>query len=75
MSEAGLDEWQSWRCSNDATKFCPPEGCPKDYGCARMKGWQTGEPSPRECQELKPLQPMRFTDGTPVFARVNGLEI
>ena len=36
----------SWRCKNGDFKFCPPEGCPKSYGCAREKGWKLGDPSP-----------------------------
>lgn len=54
----------SWRCSNDISKFCPPEGCPQkarnaggewfDYGCARDHGWLPGRPSPAECQGLIP---------------------
>ena len=46
MAEGGLDEWTSWRCGNDDTKFCPPEGCPQSYGCARERGWLPGMPTP-----------------------------
>ena len=47
---------QSWRCANNDNKFCPPEGCPKRYGCAREKGWKMGDESPRECQGLAPIK-------------------
>ncbi|MCP1757727.1 hypothetical protein ACVII1_001281 [Bradyrhizobium elkanii] len=46
MAEVGLDEWASWRCIHDSSKFCPPEGCPKSYGCARDDGWKPGLPTP-----------------------------
>lgn len=49
MPEAGLDEWESWKCARDTEKFCPPEGCPKNYGCARDHGWTPGMPSPDGC--------------------------
>lgn len=49
MPEGGLDEWTSWRCGNDASKFCPSEGCPKSYGCARDHGWLPGMPPPNGC--------------------------
>lgn len=42
-------DFQSWRCCHDDKKFCPPEGCPADYGCARLHGWKPGDPSPPEC--------------------------
>lgn len=29
--------------------FCPPEGCPKSYGCAREHGWLPEMPSPDGC--------------------------
>lgn len=48
-------DFQSWRCCNDNSKFCPPEGCPLAYGCARDHGWKPGDPSPRECQGLPAL--------------------
>jgi hypothetical protein len=56
------DAFESWHCKheNDQSKgflFCPPEGCPKHYGCARDHGWKPGDPSPRECQDLPPLSP------------------
>lgn len=43
---AGLD-YESWRCTSRDTfngvdgksVFCPPEGCSKEDGCARDKGW------------------------------------
>lgn len=56
----------AWRCCHDGSKFCPPEGCPKearnaagewvDYGCARKHGWKHGDPSPRECMGLLPVK-------------------
>lgn len=52
MPEAGLDEWTSWRCGNDNSKFCPPEGCPKHYGCAIEHGWRDGMPTPNGCLGL-----------------------
>lgn len=39
-------DFEAWRCKHDDNKFCPDEGCPKYYGCARMKGWQPGQPTP-----------------------------
>lgn len=46
-----------WRCGKHEWKFCPKEGCPKSYGCARDKGWKLGQPSPPECQGKKFTQP------------------
>jgi hypothetical protein len=40
-----------WICAND-TSFCPPEGCSKDYGCAREKGWRPGMPTPEGCDGM-----------------------
>lgn len=45
-------DYQSWRCGRDETKYCPIEGCPKSYGCAREKGWQPGMPTPNGCLGL-----------------------
>lgn len=45
-------DYESWRCSRDDSKFCPIEGCPAWYGCARDHGWKPGDPSPRECQNM-----------------------
>lgn len=59
MAEAGLDEYESWRCCHDNKLFCPPEGCPANYGCARDHGWKPGDESPRECQGLMPLPGIR----------------
>jgi len=42
-------DFEAWRCMRDDSKFCPPEGCPKDYGCARDKGWMPGQPTPEGC--------------------------
>ena len=42
-------DYESWRCANDDKRFCPPEGCPKWYGCARDHGWTPGQPSPDAC--------------------------
>lgn len=39
----------SWRCAKNTWKFCPSEGCPKSYGCARDHGWKLGNKSPGEC--------------------------
>lgn len=41
--------FEAWRCRDDETKFCPPEGCSRHYGCAREKGWVPGEPTPPGC--------------------------
>lgn len=49
MPEAGLDEWTSWRCARNIAKFCPEEGCPAHYGCARDHGWTPEMPTPPEC--------------------------
>lgn len=49
MAEGGLDEYASWRCCRNINQFCPPEGCPKHYGCARDQGWRPGMPSPDGC--------------------------
>lgn len=46
MSESQPDREGSWRCAMDLTKFCPIEGCPASYGCAREKGWDPSQPSP-----------------------------
>lgn len=49
----------SWRCMHEKdgeNLFCPPEGCPVSYGCARDKGWKFGDPTPRECLGLPPLE-------------------
>lgn len=55
MAEGGLDEYESWKCSKSAERFyCPPEGCPAAYGCAREKGWLPYMPSPPECQGRQP---------------------
>lgn len=55
MPEGGLDEWTSWRCARDDAKFCPVEGCPTHYGCAREHGWMPGDESPREVRGLSSL--------------------
>ncbi len=55
MAEAGLGEWDSWRCCNEPNgvkMFCPPEGCPKSFGCARDQGWLPGRPTPNGCKTL-----------------------
>jgi len=39
----------SWHCAENIWQFCPPEGCPKSYGCARKHGWKLGDPSPDGC--------------------------
>lgn len=44
-----------WLCSHDSALICPPEGCPKSYGCARDHGWKPGDPTPRECLGLSPV--------------------
>lgn len=51
-------DYEAWRCCRDTKLLCPVEGCPKSYGCARDKGWKPGDPSPRECQGLAPLENM-----------------
>lgn len=33
---------QDWRCFDDKSLPCPPEGCPIMYGCARARGWREG---------------------------------
>ena len=43
-------DYESWRCTHDMTLFCPPEGCPASYGCARDKGWEPTQPSPFESE-------------------------
>lgn len=53
MAEAGLDEGACWRCCNDNSKICPPEGCPNSYGCARKNGWEMGQPTPRGCVTIE----------------------
>lgn len=45
-------DYEAWRCKHDDKKFCPDEGCPKSYGCARDHGWKPGDPSPPECRGL-----------------------
>ncbi len=42
-------DFEAWRCCHDDKKFCPDEGCPKSYGCAREKGWNQGMPTPEGC--------------------------
>ncbi len=42
-------DFESWRCKHDINIFCPPEGCPKEFGCARDKGWEPGQPTPEGC--------------------------
>lgn len=51
-------DYEAWRCCRDTSLFCPDEGCPVSYGCARDRGWQPSQPSPRECQGLTPLENM-----------------
>ena len=51
-------DFQSWRCCHDGNQFCPPEGCASygrdvdgtefRLGCARQRGWKTGDPTPQE---------------------------
>lgn len=53
MPEGGLDEFTSWRCARDNAKFCPAEGCPAHFGCARDQGWLPGMPTPAECLGIK----------------------
>lgn len=51
------NDWTAWRCADEKLgekMFCPPEGCPKAYGCAREHGWKPGDPSPRECMGFAP---------------------
>lgn len=55
MAEAGIDEYESWRCCKNINVYCPIEGCPSSYGCARDKGWLPGMESPRECRGLPPI--------------------
>lgn len=43
------EKFQTWRCTREEGRDCPPEGCPKSYGCAREHGWKSGDPSPPEC--------------------------
>jgi hypothetical protein len=47
-------DFESWRCchseeAGNPVLFCPPEGCPVSYGCARDKGWKPGDPTPAGC--------------------------
>ena len=45
-------DFQSWRCKHERegeNLFCPIEGCPKYYGCARDHGWQPGDVTPTPC--------------------------
>ncbi len=59
-----ITDFGAWRCKHDDSLFCPIEGCPKSYGCARDKGWQPGQPSPRECMGLRrPLSPQTNSSG------------
>lgn len=51
-------DYEAWRCCRDASLFCPDEGCPVFYGCARDKGWVPGAPSPAECRRLPALENM-----------------
>ncbi len=37
-------DFEAWRCCHDDRQFCPPEGCPLSYGCARDHGWKPGDP-------------------------------
>jgi hypothetical protein len=53
MAEA--DDWTIWLCHRDDSKHCPPEGCPKSYGCARENGWIEGLPTPDGCLGRVPL--------------------
>ena len=39
-------DFEAWRCKHDMSLFCPDEGCPKLLGCARDRGWKSGEPTP-----------------------------
>lgn len=39
-------DYQAWRCKNNISQFCPPEGCSANYGCAIEKGWDDSQPSP-----------------------------
>lgn len=45
-------DFTSWRCCHEKEGerlFCPIEGCPKSYGCARDQGWKPGDPTPDGC--------------------------
>ncbi len=39
-------DYSAWRCTHEEGRFCPDEGCPKWFGCARIKGWIPGQPNP-----------------------------
>lgn len=46
-------DFTPWRCCHEKPgekAYCPPEGCPKSYGCAREKGWKPGDPTPEACK-------------------------
>lgn len=50
-------DFTAWRCCHEKPGeniFCPEEGCPKSYGCARDKGWRTGDKTPPEILGIRP---------------------
>jgi len=47
---------QDWRCFDDKSLPCPPEGCPVMYGCARARGWTDGLEPPVGYFNLVPLE-------------------
>lgn len=32
-------DYEAWRCCHNDKWFCPDEGCSKQDGCARERGW------------------------------------
>ena len=56
-------DFEAWRCKHDTNKFCPDEGCPSWFGCARDKGWQPGEPTPKEIVTGPPRDEGKREDG------------
>ena len=47
---------QDWRCCDDRSETCPPEGCPVMYGCARARGWSESLEPPEGYRNLTPLE-------------------
>ena len=53
-------DFEAWRCSRHDDRFCPPEGCAADYGCAIDHGWSQGQPTPLGCDGIR--QPIDLLD-------------
>lgn len=59
-------DFQAWHCMHEKdgeALFCPLDGCPKSYGCARDKGWLPSMDSPRECLGLPALDKLVGGEG------------